>query len=76
MRMTKGASYLGHFHHDRRRRHDDSQRYWAGIAAAEFINLHLHSDEPAHIVYSRLERIILAAMLAAEQGRRLEPSDN
>jgi len=47
---------------------DNGPRYdHSALAAAEIVNLHLHSNEPAPVIYSKLLFLILDAMYAAER---------
>ena len=59
---------------------NNGPRYdWAARVTAEVVNLHVGSDAPKHVLYSRILFLILDAMYAADaefDKRRFEPSDN
>jgi hypothetical protein len=59
---------------------ENGPRYdWSARVAAEIINLHLHSDDPPAVIFSKLLFLVLEAMYKAEEeisGIRYEPSEN
>jgi hypothetical protein len=43
----------------------DRRREWAAIAAAEIVNLHWTCDSPKYVIYSEIEKVVLATLCRA-----------
>jgi len=57
----------------------DKRRAWAAAATSQIINLHWDKDVPKHVVFSEIEKVMLAAlcMSAAElRNDMLKESEN
>ncbi len=57
----------------------DKQREWAAVATAQIVNLHWSIDAPKHVIYSEIEKVVLAALCMAVAEMRndmLKASEN
>jgi hypothetical protein len=43
----------------------DKRREWAAVATAQIVNLHWSIDAPKHVIYSEIEKVVLAAVCRA-----------